>query len=689
MERLGSPPDMESLGYVSWEEVNVSSDKGRREVHYYLKRMDGGLDLAVIGKERSLRHMSYHYAVRNRSILLSMGPSLKLKSRREVLDWLNSIVSDSHLLESSNRLGSLDASAASELDIKNIKDTQLQKLGHHTNAFLWLGSPWTCRKRRKHYQSFCRNGVKISVHDFVYVLAEEDKRLVAYLEDMYEDSKGNKMVVVRWFHKIDEVGITLPHNYNDREIFSSLCLQDLSIECIDGKATVLSPQHFQKFRDEAMHTMLDPFVCYKQFESEDIKPFDITQVKGYWKQEILRQMYMVSPLKDQTNSHCSGDSPKVEANSNDDSGIRPRKRLRRLKDNDICSGSKESMGTLSVDMNILPNSGFDCRSGIGTSNLPGGESTALLCTTEAKQSSQCLNVGSEVEVLSQDSGIRGCWFRALIIKMHKDKVKVRYQDVKDADDEANNLEEWILATRVAVSDQLGIRINGRTVVRPAPKLNKGRVSWGFNVGTAVDVWWHDAWQEGIVVHKASEDRFHVYFPGEMQESIFGHANLRHSQEWLGNRWMHIKERPDIVNSIASLKQVVKSVENKLVRPAICEASQPEKSKVIYSDYSSDSGSDRGREPDVVRDLLKDDFLAQLRWNKSKKRRRGNGSSGQRTHQKGKSSGTSTKLVASANACDRFVLPMRLKLDHENCKYMGDSLFCSGVAQPLTSLVMSR
>jgi len=35
---IWSPAEMALVGYVSWEEVNVSSDKGRREVKYYLKK---------------------------------------------------------------------------------------------------------------------------------------------------------------------------------------------------------------------------------------------------------------------------------------------------------------------------------------------------------------------------------------------------------------------------------------------------------------------------------------------------------------------------------------------------------------------------------------------------------------------------------------------------------------------------
>lgn len=82
-------------GFVSWYEVFVSSDRGRREVHYYLKSGDGASDLAVVGKEKSLRHMSYHYALQNRFLnSLGLFTSLtKLKSRREVVEWLSSVVS--------------------------------------------------------------------------------------------------------------------------------------------------------------------------------------------------------------------------------------------------------------------------------------------------------------------------------------------------------------------------------------------------------------------------------------------------------------------------------------------------------------------------------------------------------------------------------------------------------------------
>lgn len=70
-----------------------------------------------------------------------------------------------------------------------------------------------------------------------------------------------------------------------------------------------------------------------------------------------------------------------------------------------------------------------------------------------------------------------------------------------------------MVSRVAAPDQLAIRISGRTVVRPTPQFNKGQMASVADVGTAVDAWWNDAWWEGIVVHKETEDRIHVFFPG--------------------------------------------------------------------------------------------------------------------------------------------------------------------------------
>lgn len=285
------------------------------------------------------------------------------------------------------------------------------------------------------------------MHDFVFVLAEEGKRHVAYLEDMYEDSRGSKMVVVRWFHKVDEVGIVLHHNYNDREIFFSLCLQDISIECIDGLATVLSHQHYVKFLNEARHTQLDPFVCYNLFEDDEIRPYDITQVKGYWRQEILRYMQLVNPLKPvATRRQSDGGLQVGEDVSDDATGVQPRKRLRRAKDDEgflKCMNKKQSTTAIqAADGRNSTNTGLNCRSASEMCSGRAGLSTSFVSRKETKQSHhlQHLVVGSKVEVLSQDSGLRGCWFRALIVKKHKDKVKVQYQDIQDADDEAKKLE---------------------------------------------------------------------------------------------------------------------------------------------------------------------------------------------------------------------------------------------------------
>lgn len=94
-----------------------------------------------------------------------------------------------------------------------------------------------------------------------------------------------------------------------------------------------------------------------------------------------------------------------------------------------------------------------------------------------------------------------------------------------------------------------------------------------------------------------------------------------------------------------------------------------------------------KECSKVIDLSKDNLLAQLRWKSSKKRRRSCGASVQKLQCN--DDGKTVASDAFAHPCERFLIPTALKIDIENCKYAGDSLFNSSVVPTLTNLIMSR
>ncbi|KAF8094032.1 hypothetical protein N665_0371s0015 [Sinapis alba] len=554
-----------------------------------------------------------------------------------------------------------------------------QKPIHPTIDFSWMGSSWTCRKRRRHYPSFSRNGVVVSVNNFVYVLAEQNKRLVAYLEDLYEDSKGNKMVVVRWFHKTDEVGVDLSDETDDREIFFSLCLQDIKIECIDGLATVLSPQHHEKFLKLPMYVQLAPFFCQKIYGDDGIEPYDITQLQGYWRQEMLRYLN-VSNFKSGEGAQALGTDSGTGASLVGSTGIRSNRRR-------SADGIKDDCKAISNSLEV------------GASDEKDG------CY---------IKKGSLVEVLSQDSGIRGCWLRALIVKKHKDKVKVQYQDITDADDESKKLEEWILASRVAGSDHLGLRTPGRKIVRPILKPGNENDVWVVGVGMPVDVWWCDGWWEGIVVEKVSEEKFEVYLPGEKKMASFHRRDLRQSMEWAADEWEHIKSRSDLVSSVLSLmkeKEVEVKHDEKLSEVGVGNgviSSKGEAKPTTISLPVATTNKSSAKQP--VPDLLKDVLVSNLNWEPSKKRKRtasycrhkpsaNEGLSRERSLDCKKCSSMGDSLFSSSvvgrRKRNRIVscCPHKPSLADgfscENGKFMGDSVFGSSVGQPLTGLVMSR
>ncbi|XP_020268986.1 uncharacterized protein LOC109844390 isoform X2 [Asparagus officinalis] len=557
------------------------------------------------------------------------------------------------------------------------------RIGPLSKEFSWLGSSWDCKKKRKHYQSFRRNGITISVHSFVYVMAEEYKRLVAYVEDLYEDMQANKMVVVRWFHKVDEVDdIVLPLDINDREIFFSLSLQELSVECIDGLAAVLSAQDFDKFQKEERNKLglHQPYLCRRQFDNDEVKPFDIKQVKGYWGQDVLRYLYATPSTSLKLRLKITHHGRGCQSSPNVDGSGGPKERSL-LNDADIDARGAVSAVTKSR--------------GEKHANNPSGPRLLRkeLLKQNLSQQKKHLAPGSHVEVLSQDSGIRGCWFRCVVLKRHHDKVKVRYEDVQDADG-TRNLEEWVLASRVASSDKLGIWSCARQVVRPYPS-HSSNISSSLDVGSIVDAWWHDGWWEGIVIHKELEGKLRIYFPGEQRDSVFSLGDLRPSEEWVSDKWNHIKDRQDVASSLSSTIDH----ENRLRLPsdkAPVQASETEANTYLSCSEQPPEVDEGGAS---IPNLSKICYLDGLKWSSSRKRRRGRElsegiSKDKRQRSSGSSSISSSSQedveVAASNACSNLLLPKTLSVvDNDNCKIGGSDPMLVAPMALCSNLVMSQ
>lgn len=170
-------------------------------------------------------------------------------------------------------------------------------------------------------------------------------------------------------------------------------------------------------------------------------------------------------------------------------------------------------------------------------------------------------------------------------------------------------------------------------------------------------------------------------------SIFSPGNLRHSQDWTGNRWVEVRERPDLVTSVLSSLET-KQNSSKYNDSKSTVASMGDAIQSKQTDTNLGSERDGLRKPELVPDLFKDVMLSQLRWKSSRKRNRSGTS-----HQKQQCNDRHRKLslkVRESDSTDTFVIPASLKVDHDDCKYPGDpSIFSSSVVPSLTNMVMCR
>ncbi|KAA8527049.1 hypothetical protein F0562_008722 [Nyssa sinensis] len=160
-------------------------------------------------------------------------------------------------------------------------------------------------------------------------------------------------------------------------------------------------------------------------------------------------------------------------------------------------------------------------------------------------------VNEKIELLCQDSGIRGCWFRCTVLEVSRRQMKVQYDDVKD-EDGCENLKEWIPTFRLAMPDKFGMRCSGRPTIRPACP-SPDQVDLAFEVGTPVDAWWSDGWWEGVVtgIGNHGDENVQVYIPGENLFLNIHKKNLRVSRDWMGDQWVDIETNSDILSAISA------------------------------------------------------------------------------------------------------------------------------------------
>ncbi|TYJ26380.1 hypothetical protein E1A91_A07G115900v1 [Gossypium mustelinum] len=143
-----------------------------------------------------------------------------------------------------------------------------------------------------------------------------------------------------------------------------------------------------------------------------------------------------------------------------------------------------------------------------------------------------LDVNEKVEVRSEEEGFRGSWHQGTVIAWDKRGFHIKYDHIV-VDDGSDSLVD-IVGVSPGINGIDCTCENHRhyrgLMRRLPPKLEFSK--WSLCYGICVDVWYMDAWWEGVIFdHEDGSENRRVFFPDLGDEMVAGLGDLRITQDW--------------------------------------------------------------------------------------------------------------------------------------------------------------
>ncbi|KAE8691806.1 putative 20G-Fe(II) oxidoreductase [Hibiscus syriacus] len=142
------------------------------------------------------------------------------------------------------------------------------------------------------------------------------------------------------------------------------------------------------------------------------------------------------------------------------------------------------------------------------------------------------DINEKVEVRSVEEGFRGSWHQGTVISWDKRGCHVKYDHLL-LDDGSDRLVDIVGVSPVmnVFSCPCETHYNCRATIRKLPpKLEFCK--WNLYYGLCIDVWYNDAWWEGVILdHEYDSEKRRVFFPDLGDEMTAKIDNLRITQDW--------------------------------------------------------------------------------------------------------------------------------------------------------------